>query len=170
LSRLFADENFPHPVVQELRRLGHDVRTIHQAYQSNKRLPDPNVLALAVSDNRAVLTLNRRHFRSLHYRDPNHRGIIICTKDDDFLGQAHRIHAALQAAPDHRRQLIRIYRPPQQAKPLTPEQSPSLAQTAPATSQAEKAAAETKARAEQVARLKAQQRAGIRDKGRSHER
>ena len=29
MARLYANENFPLPVVGELRRLGHDVLTIH---------------------------------------------------------------------------------------------------------------------------------------------
>jgi len=28
VARLYANENFPFPVVQELRRLGHDVLTV----------------------------------------------------------------------------------------------------------------------------------------------
>jgi Domain of unknown function (DUF5615) len=35
---LYADENFPLPVVQELRRLGHDVLT---AQEDGKQAPTP---------------------------------------------------------------------------------------------------------------------------------
>lgn len=31
MARLFADENFPLPVITELRRLGHDVLTVPDA-------------------------------------------------------------------------------------------------------------------------------------------
>jgi hypothetical protein len=31
MARLYANENFPHPVVDVLRRLGHDVVTIQEA-------------------------------------------------------------------------------------------------------------------------------------------
>jgi hypothetical protein len=30
MARLYADEDFPLPVVEELRHLGHDVRTVAQ--------------------------------------------------------------------------------------------------------------------------------------------
>ena len=171
MSRLLADENFPRQTVEELRRLGRDVVTLQQVLQSShKSLPDPNVLALASEDSRAVLTFNRKHFKSLHEKHPNHHGIVSCTEDRNHVALAHRIHSALREAPDPSRQLIQIYRPNLQAKPLTSEHQPSLAQTTPAKTQSEKAAAETKACAEHLARLKTQQRAAMRDKGRSHER
>jgi hypothetical protein len=31
MARLYADENFPQPVVMGLRRLGHDVLTVQEA-------------------------------------------------------------------------------------------------------------------------------------------
>jgi uncharacterized protein DUF5615 len=34
MARLYADENFPLPVVEELRRLGHDVLTIYETGQA----------------------------------------------------------------------------------------------------------------------------------------
>jgi len=39
-----------------------------------------------------------------------HTGIIVCTYDPDFVGQAHRIHDALQNAGDLTGILIRINR------------------------------------------------------------
>jgi hypothetical protein len=35
MARFYSDENFPLPVVEELRKLGHDVLTIHEAGQAN---------------------------------------------------------------------------------------------------------------------------------------
>jgi len=54
MARLYADEQFPRQVVQNLRSLGHDVQTVQEA--GNAGLSDEDVLAFAISDNRAVLT------------------------------------------------------------------------------------------------------------------
>ena len=66
MTRLYADENFPLPVVIELRRLGHDVLTMPEAGQAGKAVSDEGVLAFARTEGRAVLTLNRKHFIRLH--------------------------------------------------------------------------------------------------------
>jgi len=42
---LYADEDFPLPSVEELRRLGHDVITAQEDGQASK--PDPIILARA---------------------------------------------------------------------------------------------------------------------------
>jgi hypothetical protein len=111
VARLYANENFPLPVVTELRRLGHDVLTVHETGKAGQRLPDEEVLTLATADSRSVLTINRRHFIRLHSDKPSHQGIIVCTFDPGFSGQAARIHAALVATPQLAGQLIRINRP-----------------------------------------------------------
>jgi hypothetical protein len=56
MARLYADEGFPLPVVEELRRLGHDVQTVQEAGRANQGIDDARVLADAVADLRAVLT------------------------------------------------------------------------------------------------------------------
>ena len=66
MARLYANENFPLPVVEALRRLGHDVLTIHETGRAGQSVPDVEVLASATADGRAVLTLNRKHFAALH--------------------------------------------------------------------------------------------------------
>ncbi|MFQ5668794.1 MAG: DUF5615 family PIN-like protein [Candidatus Binatia bacterium] len=48
MARLLADENFPLPVVEELRRLGHDVTTINEAGKAGQSVADEDVLGLAV--------------------------------------------------------------------------------------------------------------------------
>lgn len=111
MARLYANENFPLPAVVELRQLEHDVLTIHETGKAGQSTPDEAVLAFASAEGRAVLTLNRKHFIHLHARQPDHAGIIVCTFDPDFVGQAHRIHAALEAQPELSRQLLRINRP-----------------------------------------------------------
>lgn len=111
MAGLYADENFPLPVVEELRRLGFDVLTMYEDDKANQSLTDDEVLSIASDKERAFLTLNRRHFIQLHKQRPNHQGIIVCTFDPDFMGQARRIRDALEQASELAGQLIRIYRP-----------------------------------------------------------
>jgi len=108
---LYADENFPLRVVEELRRLGHDVLTAFEDGRANQSIIDRDLLARATAINRALLTLNRIDFKRLHRQMPDHAGIIICTEDPDRLGQAKRITAAIAEMVDLRGKLIRVYRP-----------------------------------------------------------
>lgn len=55
MARLLADENFPLPVVAELRRLDHDVLTIYDAGLANQQMTDEAVLVFANSHGRACL-------------------------------------------------------------------------------------------------------------------
>lgn len=111
MAQLYANENFPLPVVEELRRLGHDVLTVHETGKANQAVPDDEVLAFACDENRSVLTLNRRDFIKLHNANPNHSGIIVCTYDPGFAGQARRIHQAIESYHSLTDQLIRVNRP-----------------------------------------------------------
>lgn len=111
MARLYADENFPLPVVEALRRLGHDVLTIYEDGKGNQGYPDEAVLRDAMRYNRSVLTVNRKHFRRLHLQFPKHKGIISCTYDPDFVGQASRITELLLAHQTIDGQLILVYRP-----------------------------------------------------------
>jgi hypothetical protein len=73
MARLYADENFPLPVVEALRRLGHDILTIYEDGKANQRYRDEAVFHDATSYRRTILTINRMHFRRLHRRFPMHR-------------------------------------------------------------------------------------------------
>ncbi|CAN5439851.1 MAG: DUF5615 family PIN-like protein [Pyrinomonadaceae bacterium] len=95
---LYADENFPLRVVEELRRSGHDVLTALEDGQANQSITDDPLLARATALGRAVLPLNRLHFKRLHRHQPQHAGIIICSEDPDRAGQAHRIARQIAAA------------------------------------------------------------------------
>jgi predicted nuclease of predicted toxin-antitoxin system len=77
----------------------------------NQRTPDLEVLEFAISQDRAVLTLNRGHFIRLDNRQPDHKGIVVCSTDNDFSGQAARIHEALANAVRLDGQLIRVNLP-----------------------------------------------------------
>jgi len=72
---------------------------------------DPEILALARAEQRVVLTLNRRDCFRLHPERPDHEGIIACTFDPDFAGQARRIHTVLLAEGELRGMLVRVNRP-----------------------------------------------------------
>jgi hypothetical protein len=111
MARLYANENFPLPVVERLRQLGHDVLTTMEAGKHDQALADEDVLAVAISEARAVLTLNRKHFIRLDSQQTDHCGIIVCTFDPDFSSQAVRIHDAIGSAQSLDGRLIRVNRP-----------------------------------------------------------
>ncbi len=111
MAMLYADENFPQPVVDALRLLGHDVLTALAAGQANQKIPDAQVLAHATSLDRAVLTNNRRDYIRPHRSSTAHAGIVVCTHDPDTDALAQRIHDALAKISDLHGQLIRIIRP-----------------------------------------------------------
>lgn len=107
--RLYADEDFPLPVVEELRRLGHDVLTVQE--DGRQATPDPDVLARAHALARVVLTHNRRHFERLHHQGADHSGILTATRDNDSPALATRIDVAL-AGRSPGRWCLRVNRPP----------------------------------------------------------
>jgi len=111
VARLYADENFPLPVVEELRAWGHDVLTIHETGKSGQGVTDDDVFDAALTDQRAVLTLNRKHFMQLHRKRSGHAGVVVCTVDSNFVALARRIHAAISVDTDLAGKLIRIIRP-----------------------------------------------------------
>src|SRR5919108_3868684 len=111
MALLYADEDFSYPVVQRLRQLGHDLLTAHEAGQAGQSITAAAVLAFATAAARAVVTFNRRHFIRLHAAVSSHAGIIVCTRDDDVLALANRIHQQLQDTPILLNQLLRVNRP-----------------------------------------------------------
>jgi Domain of unknown function (DUF5615) len=111
MARLYANENFPLPVVEALRQAGHDVITVTETGKAEQAWPDEDVLEFATQDDRALLTLNRKHFIRLHNIPLEHAGIIVCTFDRDFAGQAQRIDQAIAEIVNMHGQLIRINRP-----------------------------------------------------------
>src|SRR5437660_8701679 len=106
---LYADEDFTYPVVEELRRLGHDVLTAQE--DGRRAAPDPDILARAHALGRIVLTHNRRHFERLHRQGADHSGIVTATQDQDFPALSQRIDATLQGVSAGRWHL-RVNRPP----------------------------------------------------------
>jgi predicted nuclease of predicted toxin-antitoxin system len=95
MAWLYADEQFPRKVSELLREMRHDILTVQEAGNANQGIPDDDVLAFAISDNRAIITLNRQDFIRLHKTNPNHAGMIVCTNDADRSRMATRIHEAM---------------------------------------------------------------------------
>src|SRR5437016_272035 len=72
---LLADENFPAPVIGELRRRGHDVVAVAEKMPG---APDTRVLAVAVDDQRLLLTLDRDYGDLIfHHSHPAPAGVVL---------------------------------------------------------------------------------------------
>lgn len=108
MKSLFADENFPFPAVNVLRALGYEVLTLQEAGVGEQALPDEEVLNIANSLEKGLLTFNRKDFMKLHQAGLTHAGIIICTFDADFQALANRIHHKIKDLDSLKNQLIRI--------------------------------------------------------------
>jgi hypothetical protein len=117
MAHLYADEDFPYPVVERQRQLGHDVLTALEAGQANQGVDDAGQLAFATNLSRAILTRNRKDFKRLHKLSAHHAGIISITDDTDFDGQANRIDQALVGHATLSNQHVRVNRPNSPAKP-----------------------------------------------------
>ncbi|MGC9504140.1 DUF5615 family PIN-like protein [Baaleninema sp.] len=110
MARLYADEQFPQPVIERLRAKEHDILTVREAGRSNLKIPDAEVLAFATQEQRAVLTLNRVDFIKLHYQSPEHSGIIVCRDDRNWDAFADRIDIAIRSFETLSSQLIPVNR------------------------------------------------------------
>jgi hypothetical protein len=110
VALIYTNENVEQQVVNALRTLGHDVLTSSEAGNANRSIADKDVLAFAASQNRILITHNRLHFVRLHHhRTALHAGIVVCSVDLDYRGQALRIHAAIESGVAD--QLVRVNRP-----------------------------------------------------------
>jgi predicted nuclease of predicted toxin-antitoxin system len=111
MARFYADEQFPFQVVELLRNFGHDVLTVQEAGKANQRIPDEQVLAFAVGQERSILTINRIDFIRLHRRSDEHFGIVVCTNNRNWEQFAARVNEAVIAEGSLQRKLIRVVRP-----------------------------------------------------------
>ena len=110
MARLYANENFPFPVVLALRNLGHDVLTVCETGKADQAWPDEDVLEYATQDDRALLTFNRKHFVRLQ-ETQTHAGIIAGTFDPYFVSLAQRIDELVREHTNLAGQLFRVNRP-----------------------------------------------------------
>ncbi|WP_310489929.1 DUF5615 family PIN-like protein, partial [Chamaesiphon sp. VAR_69_metabat_338] len=107
------DENFELPVIRKLREKGYDILTALEAGNANQGISDEEVLAFAIQEHRAVITLNYNDFKNLHKRDNNHHGIVICISNrrredrDDLVA---RIDLSLKDKESLDCELIRVNR------------------------------------------------------------
>lgn len=108
MARFYSNENFPQPVVRALRLLGHDVLTVLEAGNADQSIFDDEVLRFATRNQRIVLTINRKDFIQLHKFAKPHAGIIACTLDLDFTGQAQRINDMIVSVDDLSNKLLRV--------------------------------------------------------------
>jgi predicted nuclease of predicted toxin-antitoxin system len=73
--KLLLDEMLSPAIARELRQRGHDAEAVC-GHPDREALSDPEVLALARAEHRAVVTNNLRDFRPLHHEaiTPGGRG------------------------------------------------------------------------------------------------
>ncbi len=112
MARFYANENCRLKIVNVFKDQGHDVLTSFEVGNANLAISDDQVLEFARYTNRIVLTFNRLDFIRLHFQNPKHSGIILCTEDIDRIGLASRIHHTILSLNNQtENQLIRINRP-----------------------------------------------------------
>lgn len=95
MAAFYSDENFRLPVVEALRRLGHDVVTCQEAERAGIGIGDEVVLGDALAMERILLTQNRDDFKRLHRKGLPHCGIVVCTYDAETESIARRISDAV---------------------------------------------------------------------------
>ena len=108
MFRFYANENLSSLLVNELRRLGHDVLTSYEAGNANQGIPDDRVLTTAIANDRCVITFNRDDFLILHRSGIEHGGIVVCKDDPDRLGLAQVLHDYLITQHSLHNRLIRV--------------------------------------------------------------
>jgi hypothetical protein len=75
VAKIYANENFPQPVVEQLRALGHDVLTTLDSGKAGQAIPDDEVFNFAAAQERILITFNRKHFIKLHQQNPIMRAL-----------------------------------------------------------------------------------------------
>ncbi|NER45420.1 MAG: hypothetical protein F6J92_01670 [Symploca sp. SIO1A3] len=108
MFRFYANENLSALLVNELRRLGHDVLTSYEAGNANQGIADDRVLMTATANERCVVTFNRDDFLNLHRSGIKHGGIVVCKDDPDSEGQAQVLHNYLITQETLHNRLIRV--------------------------------------------------------------
>jgi hypothetical protein len=106
LGRFYANENFPLPVVEELRKLGHIIITVQES--QNTMMKDSGIFEYIKKNNMVLLTLNRLHFIHIHNKNKDHPGIIVCTFDSNFKRLANNIDKIFSNNSPLKGKLIRV--------------------------------------------------------------
>ncbi len=79
LRLLIDEDSMALPLVNLLRKVGHDLVTVNEADLMSQ--PDTVVFNSARANDRIVLTRNYRDFEALHLINPNHPGIFVIYRD-----------------------------------------------------------------------------------------
>lgn len=111
MAKLLADENVPLRLVEALCRMGHDVVRVQDPDIASQGKSDDEVLQIATSLRRAVLTENAWDFVRLHRKSNAHSGIVTFTRDADIAALATRVQAELPESGELTGLLIRVRRP-----------------------------------------------------------
>lgn len=91
--RILVDENVPLMTVDELRKLGHDVRDIRRS--EDEGLLDTELLEIAQREKRLLITTDKGFG---YYRDAHHSGILIIRLRQP---NRYRIHKRVMLALTH---------------------------------------------------------------------
>lgn len=86
--RFFADQHYPGPVVQGLRRRGIDVLTAQEAGRCE--IADPEQLSFAQNEGRVMLTFDS-DFVALHRSGASHAGIAWCPATKYSIGELVKV-------------------------------------------------------------------------------
>ncbi len=90
--RLLIDENIGQAVVDVLRQLGHDVRSI---IEDHPGASDTEVLELARDDNRILVTSDTDFGELIYLRKQTHKGVILLRLVDEANENKIRVLRAL---------------------------------------------------------------------------
>jgi predicted nuclease of predicted toxin-antitoxin system len=85
---LVDEDSQAKPLVNLLRKTGHDVLTANEASLTGK--PDNVVLDYTIAKNRVLLTHNCDDFEALHKLNPNHSGILAVYRSANSLKNMSR--------------------------------------------------------------------------------
>jgi hypothetical protein len=84
---------------------------VQDAGNANQGIPDEDVLAFATSQNRAVITQNRKDFIRLHNQGLNQLGIVSCSKNLDWDSFSTEIARVLSIRDSIAGEVVRVTRP-----------------------------------------------------------
>jgi predicted nuclease of predicted toxin-antitoxin system len=96
--KILVDENIPTFTVEELRKLGHEVKDIRGTQLEG--IDDSIIWQIAKTENRLLISTDKV-FTHDHYRDKNHNGIILILLKQPTLMKIHsRIMNAITQYPE----------------------------------------------------------------------
>ncbi len=83
MARFLLDESADFPLIKQLIEQGHDVKTVVRDFQA--AISDIEVLAIAVPENRIIITNDRDFGELVFRRGLAHRGIILFRLGDESM-------------------------------------------------------------------------------------